>query len=291
MDEVVRHRRRIGRRGSCRARRRQGSSRRSSSASSRSPLALETSAQRRRGGDEIDELAEERLLAVLCVVLRAELRLTRRSLPPTTREAAPLDRARISPESARSVASGLIRIRVRSTAIGRAMFSSDSAARLRGERPVSAIVSSMPGSWRQDGRRAVGADLPERLERGVALDARLLQPRRADRADEERRLDGGAADRAVQVALRQAAPPSRGSRARARARPRGTRAAGRRVDDRPDERRDQPEHRRHGDEPRVLDPAASVLVDPVGGREPEDGDEEDRSGCGSPSTRRSRRSR
>ena len=43
----------------------------------------------------------------------------------------------------------------------------------------------------------------------------------------------------------------------------------------PDERGDEAEHRRHRDEPRILDPAAGVLVDPVRGREPEDGDEED----------------
>src|SRR6185503_18933479 len=38
----------------------------------------------------------------------------------------------------------------------------------------------------------------------------------------------------------------------------------------------QAEECRHRDQPRVGDPAARVLVDPVGARQPEDGDEEDR---------------
>ena len=264
------------RRGSCLARRRRGSSPRSSFASSRSRPRPRRRAPSRRGGDEGDELAEERLLAVLGVVLLAELALTRRSLPPTTAKPRRSIRARSSPESARSVASGLIRIRVRSTAIGPGCYSSP-AARFRGAVQESAIVSSIPGRLGvDDGRRAVGADLPERLERGVALDARLLQPGRADRADEEGRLDRGAADGAVQVALRQPLlhrPDLELALAHVLD---VLRRAEEEVDDRADERRHEPEHRRHRDEPRILDPPARVLVDPVGGREPEDGDEEDR---------------
>src|SRR5262245_4371274 len=56
----------------------------------------------------------------------------------------------------------------------------------------------------RDGRRAVRADLPDRLERRRALRARLLEPGRADGADEERRLHGAAADGAAQVVLREA---------------------------------------------------------------------------------------
>jgi hypothetical protein len=36
----------------------------------------------------------------------------------------------------------------------------------------------------------------------------------------------------------------------------------------------EPEQRRHADEPRILDPAARVLVDPERERQPEDGGEE-----------------
>ena len=47
------------------------------------------------------------------------------------------------------------------------------------------------------------------------------------------------------------------------------------VDERADEGRHEPEHRRHGDEPRVLNAAARVLVRPVAHGEPEDDDEEE----------------
>ena len=75
-------------------------------------------------------------------------------------------------------------------------------------------------------RRAVRADLPDRLERRSALGACLLEPGRADRADEVRRVDGAACRRGSGGRAPRAAPRSRESRARARARPRGTRAAG-----------------------------------------------------------------
>ena len=42
------------------------------------------------------------------------------------------------------------------------------------------------------------------------------------------------------------------------------------VDERAEERRDETEERRHRDQPRILDPAARVLVHPVRDREPED---------------------
>ena len=48
------------------------------------------------------------------------------------------------------------------------------------------------------------------------------------------------------------------------------------VDERTEERRHEAEQRRQRDEPRVLDPPASVLVDPEADREPEDDAEGDR---------------
>src|SRR3954451_12154898 len=50
-----------------------------------------------------------------------------------------------------------------------------------------------------DRRLAVRAYLPERLERLLAVAARRPQPGGADRADQERLVDLGAADRAVHV--------------------------------------------------------------------------------------------
>ena len=54
-------------------------------------LALDDERPRRRGGDERDELAEERLLAVLGVVLLAELRVDAEELAADDGEATPLD--------------------------------------------------------------------------------------------------------------------------------------------------------------------------------------------------------
>src|SRR5437867_11837046 len=104
-------------------------------------------------------------------------------------------RPRISPASRRSTASGLIRMSDRSTAIGR-----------------TSLLGATPSSGRAnlEGREldrdrldrclAVRTDLPERLERRLAVRAGLLQLRRADRTDEKLRRDLRAADRAVQVA-------------------------------------------------------------------------------------------
>ena len=63
------------------------------------------------------------------------------------------------------------------------------------------------------------------------------------------------------------------------------------VDHGADERRDEAEHRRHRHQPRVLDPAARVLVRPVADREPEDDEEEEQRlrVRATPGSRRSRR--
>src|SRR6476619_1726326 len=75
----------------------------------------------------------------------------------------------------------------------------------------TSLLGATPASWRShfegrevDRRRldrclAVGAHLPERLERGLAVDAGLLQLRRADGTDEELVRHLRAADRAVEV--------------------------------------------------------------------------------------------
>src|SRR5262245_8614869 len=61
------------------------------------------------------------------------------------------------------------------------------------------IVERRQPRW--DVRRAVRAHLPETLERLPARRARRTEPRGADRADEVRRLDPGATDRAALVEL------------------------------------------------------------------------------------------
>src|SRR4051794_26712686 len=95
---------------------------------------------------------------------------------------------------------------------------------------------------------AVGARLPQPLERALAIPAGLLQLRRADRADEIRVLHVAPADRAVRLALRE--PPLE--------RPdldlpcpcvlEGLRRAEEQIDERPHEGH-EPEEGRRGDEP------------------------------------------
>ena len=188
-------------------RRRPGSSRRSSSrATAIAPSPSSTSASVGAGGDEVDELAEERLLAVLGVVLLGERAVDRRA---AARRAARSRGARSARGSRRRA-----RARSRPASRGSASARPPSAAestRARSQRAAAGAVarsrasSSIPGSARRrlDRRLAVRAHLPQRLERRAAARARLLQPRRADRADEEGRLDLGPADRAVQVAPRE----------------------------------------------------------------------------------------
>src|SRR4029450_13211050 len=89
-------------------------------------------------------------------------------------------RPRISPARRRCIASGLIRISERSTAIerGSLLRAPPASGRSRLER------GELYGR-RLDRRLAVRAHLPECLERSLAVGARLLELRRADRADEE----------------------------------------------------------------------------------------------------------
>src|SRR6266542_5333898 len=180
-------------------------------------------------------------------------------------------RARISPTSPRSTASGLIRMSERSTAI---------------ERP--SLLRAAPPSGRTDleGREldgsrfdrslAVRTDLPERLERRLAVGTGLLQLRRADRADEKVGGHLGATNRAVEVAACKTLlhrPDLELALAHV------LEVLGRpeeHVDERADERRHEPEQDRRTDEPGILDSPPRVLVHPVADREPEDDDEEDR---------------
>src|SRR5262245_50538292 len=170
------------------------------------------------------------------------------------------------------MASGLIRTSVRSTAM--------TAASLRAPfapwRRESLSLAERLDRGGLDRRLAERADLPERLERLLAVAAGLAQPRRTDRADEERLVDLGPADRAVQVAPREpllhrpdlelALAPVLEVLGRPEEH----------VHEGAEERRDEAEHDGHPDQPRVLDPPSRVLVDPERGREPEDDDEEDR---------------
>ena len=80
-------------------------------------FALEHERERRPRRDEVDELAEERLLAVLGVVRLAELADAVRSRAARSFSPRRSKRARISPARLRPTASGFARISVRSTAM------------------------------------------------------------------------------------------------------------------------------------------------------------------------------
>src|SRR5262245_28878109 len=103
-------------------------------------------------------------------------------------------RPRISPASRRCIASGLIRINERSTAIERG-----SLLRAPPTSRRSRLERGELHRGRLDGRFAIRTHLPERLERRLAAHARLLQLRRADGTNEEVGADFRAAHRAVQI--------------------------------------------------------------------------------------------
>src|SRR6478609_3203223 len=111
-----------------------------------------------------------------------------------------------------------------------------------------------PDRGRPDWGRTVRAGLPEGLERGGALAAPGLELRRADRADEEGRLDARPTDRALRLRAEQVTleRPELGA-------PRlhvGERLG--RTEEEVGEgtrERDEPEERRRPAEPRVADPA------------------------------------
>ncbi len=207
-------------------------------------LALEHERERRRRGDELDELAEERLLA------RARRSAARRARDRRGGASRPAiasprcsKRARISPASPRSMASGLIRTRVRSHA-----------------RPASAGISCFarqkiqqtcaPGRPHEPDVAAHGCVLadvsramrsrPRACSTGVSQYGQIcqsgssgaLQRRHACfsfvvQTGQARNAGSMSARQTGQRSRRRGSPPWPGSRARARARPRGTRAAGR----------------------------------------------------------------
>src|SRR5689334_13335532 len=141
--------------------------------------------------------------------------------------------------------------------------------RLRRQRGVEVYL---PGLG--DRRRAVGAKLPEWLERGVALRARVAEHRHADGAREVVGLGRGAADRARRARPREVLLQSLqldAPRAPVVERLRGPEEE---VHNRPDVRRHEPDQRRHEDEERVADSPARVLVDPERQPEPEDDGED-----------------
>src|SRR5262249_32392215 len=126
-------------------------------------------------------------------------------------------RPRISPARPRLTASGLIRTRVRSSAmprrsllvgpkvLGGVALEPGAAPTRRAKRlvedrrrPQGRVVERRSS---HDWRLAVRTHLPERLEGRLAGHACLLQLGRADRADEEVRLDHRVADRTVRVPL------------------------------------------------------------------------------------------
>lgn len=105
--------------------------------------------------------------------------------------------------------------------------------------------------------------------------ARLLEVGRADRAEEELRLDGAAADRALRLlpgdpGFERAQLHLPGQHLRE-----GLRRPEQEVDEWADERHEA-EQGRSPDEPRIVDPASGVPVRPVGEAEPEEDDEEER---------------
>ena len=105
-------------------------------------------------------------------------------------------------------------------------------------------------------------------------DARLAEPRRAHGADEEAGLDRGAAHGTTFVRRAQRLERLHLELALAHL----VQVLGRpeeHVDDGADEGRHEAEHRRHRDEPGILDAAPRVLVRPVADREPEDDEEEE----------------
>src|SRR5262249_27581706 len=125
-----------------------------------------------------------------------------------------------------------------------------------------------------DGRLAVRADLPGRVERAAARAAGLPELRRADRAHEVVRPDGRAAHRALLLVLAQAALDRLDLEL---ALVHVREVLGRpeeHVDERAEEGRDRAHERREPDEHRLGDTAAGVLPDPVDRREPEDDHEQ-----------------
>src|SRR5437763_4991081 len=179
-------------------------------------------------------------------------------------------RARISPASLRSTASGLIRISDRSSAI---------------ERTSLLGASSPSGRSYLEGRElhrcrlhrglAVRTHLPERFQGRLAIGAGLLELRGADRTDEELVRHLGPADAAVEGA----AGETLLHRLDLELALAHVLEVLRRPEQHVHERAEVWDHEadRHGggDQDRILDAPLRVLVDPVADREPERDQEEE----------------
>src|SRR6266480_2792020 len=237
-------------------------------------LTLEYERERRCRGDELDELAEERLLLVLRVVLLRELAINSQKLCLAQFEPALL-------ETLEDLASELAPDSVRLD---------QNECRLRSQSRRSLLSASSLSAWprrleplglaelrrrRLDRRFAERTNLPERLQGRLAVHAGLLQLRRAHRADEERGLHLRPAHGTVEVAVRE---PVLHRPDLELSLPHLFEIFGRpqqEVDERADERRHKPDQGRHRNEPRIFDPPPRILVDPHRHGQPEDRDEED----------------
>src|SRR5207248_8940917 len=163
----------------------------------RLPLEHEREGRCRR--DEVDELPEERLLAMLGVVLLGERAVDREQPRLADLEPAALEAGEDLAGELPLHGVGLdqyeraLRGQGRRSLLGAAPL----PPRPRGLEPLR--PAELRRGRRFDRGLAVRAHLPQRLERRLAVDASLLELRRADRADEERSLDLRPADRTVEV--------------------------------------------------------------------------------------------
>src|SRR5581483_9956323 len=140
---------------------------------------------------------------------------------------------------------------------------------LRPHPPDRLDVAVAEEAARGHGGGAVGTRLPDRLHRGPAPRARLLQPRRADRADDVRRLDGGPADGALERAQLQPLLDRADLQLALAHVLEVLRRTDEEVHDRAEEGDEQPHRGRERDEPGRGDPPACVLQHPERGGEPE----------------------
>ena len=252
-------------------------------------LAFEHERERRPGGDEVDELAEERLLAVLGVVRLAELaRLAARARAARSFRPRRSKRARISPARLRSTASGLARMRVRSTAMRPGGYPTR-ARRRRGASPGGErhdVVVAGRSASRSTGTPATAAS-SGRLQVTHACRSLVVQTGQTRKSSStSARQTGQCRSRAAEALLhRLDLELALAHVLEVLGRPEEH------VDQRPDERRSTPSRVETHDEQRILDPAPRVLVHPVDGRDPEDDHEEDARDCGSRTTSTSGRSR
>ena len=146
MNQVVRHRERQV--AADRAGPRVGRVRRAHRHSHRRDraLTLEHEREGRPRRDEVDELAEERLLGVLCVMLLRQPLVDVQQLRVLYLEPRASKRPRISPASPRPIASGLIRTSVCSAAIGGATLLATRCRRRRADALEWREAGSAPGS-------------------------------------------------------------------------------------------------------------------------------------------------